>query len=595
MASGFRDFSRGVGGRRGTATLGGLSTSTAETDSLDIQIDARGIFDFFEQRDQDKADKAFNKKNADILGLTPEDIDDLSRKDLRRLKGAILDERLKARTGGVARQNFLDFFNQVPQAPEGMETSQVLEEAPNPLGDLFPTHPQKTGNADFIEEDIDLTARQKVGQSIATLFNRESDPTDLEGLVFNEKKGFLESLTIPSSTVEPRSSIDTPSVQPENFGEFVDEVSDPTLRPMQQIQDALIQLSPGDAFRIQNDPVFRGIIALAQRTPQVGQLVQDAKGALWSVTFNFDGSVKEEKKLGITKRVPSEKNTIKVMQIQREDGSLGMDAVSIDKDSKIIGQTPIPGAVPNTLRLDVGGLSKGTRSKVEGRLIELSKNLKELNKLDFALFGPGAGGQGVVGKELLTGLGRLKAGILEFADRFGTFDPDLPLGKVITRAEKFLGGKLSKELKADLQQFRRIENLAGRMLVAFQKEMTGVAGPPETFERLAAISVDIRKLGPVGMREAIGLLQELNQDEQDLLKNSFLASNKEEFIEAMSDRIDTRLDAFKLRIRNNPQLSGAVENAEARAIQNFAIRQRVEGTSTDELSSGLLGLIDNLK
>lgn len=603
MASRFRDFSRSTirGGGGGGGRLGGGSTST--TNDTAIEVEATGLMDFFKNREQDKVDRAFIKKNAEKFGFTPDEIDTFSREDLRSLKSDLLKESVEAGREGQATQTFLDLMNQVEDDGGGGELKALFGEGAQPTPEQPIRERRSESDSSFINETL-----------IDQLGAKPNFPVEGVSEEDFDQKGFVEMLSgINPTTIDQDPLIPTPdeserglrpsvpigSVQPRDFGTFVDSNTSPSDRPLQQIQDALIQMNPRDAARVQNDPIFTGMMEMAKRKPQAGQLVQDEKGQMWSVSFDKKGNVKNEEKLNIKKAPSSLKNTTKILQVQRKDGSLGMDAVTFDNSGKLIRQIPVPGAVPKSLKIDVGGLSKGAKTKVQGRMIELGKNINETKKLRKALGFDRKTGDKLVSREVLTGLGRIKAGIREVVDRVGALDPDLPLGNAIAKIEKATGIKMTQEARNDLARDRNIENLSGKIVTAFQKDMTGVAGPPETFERLESISVSFRKLGPVGMDVASRLLLNLQQDEMELLKNVFLASNKEEFINAFSEKIDTRLDALEIEVQNSPQLSSAFSSGSIDGRQKFERKSAIRGEGKEvgegEIPSGLRELLKQIQ
>ena len=479
---------------------------------------------------------------------------------MRRLKSDLVDESVVAGREGQATQTFLDLMNQVKGGGEG-----------------------------GVPEELKALFGGEAGGGMGGLSGIE----EINALESGDGGGIFPALQEPNQGLQ--SSVPVP-IEPKDFGSFVDESTSPSDRPLQQIQDALIQMNPRDAARVQNDPIFTGMLEMAKRNPQSGQLVQAANGDMWNITFDKNGNVKKEEKINVKKAPSSLGNTTKVLQVQRKDGSLGMDAVTFDKSGKLTKQVPIPGAVPKSLKIDVGGLTKGAKSKVQGRMIELGKNINETKKLRKSLGFDRKEGEQSVNREVLTGLGRIKAGIREVADRVGALDPDLPLGNAVAKIDKATGIKMTQSARDDLARDRNIENLSGKIVTAFQKDMTGVAGPPETFERLESISVSFRKLGPVGMDVASRLLLNLQQDEMTLLENVFLASNKEEFINAFSEKIETRIDALELEVQNSPQLSAAFSEGSIEGRQNFERKSNIrgEGKIGKGISSGLNEMLDSL-
>jgi hypothetical protein len=77
--------------------------------------------------------------------------------------------------------------------------------------------------------------------------------------------------------------------------------------------------------------------------------------------------------------------------------------------------------------------------------------------------------------------------------------------------------KLGPKDKETLTKFTRMANMTGLVFTTFRKQVTGVAGPPEEFERLEEISLSISKQGETGFRAALGLLQFVNNEERQLL------------------------------------------------------------------------------
>ena len=702
MATSFRDFSRGAGGRRGTGTLGGGSTSTTETGELGIEIDATGIFDFFKQRDQDKSDRNFLKKNAEDFGFTPDEIDDFSREDLRSLKSSLLEESVGAGVQGEAGDIFRDLINQVPQDQKGesevlqaifgegaLPGTQVDESVPTegiremdvlglggeqaeprfigkgPIGVSTEDDP-RTGELGIIQNpngsrstEVSITIRGPKGKfyNIPTLVKGQVDPEEIAATTagkltrqqediarkrfkdrggfdtsgfdseeeaieaaqarsdagaseskfraieeeerraqFNEEQFNLVDALQPTSTVESglQPSVPINSVQPQDFGKFVDESTDPSQSPMQQLQDALVQMNPRDAFRVQSQPFFRALLEIAKRAPpkaQVGQLVQDAEGNMWNVTFDAEGNVKKQVKLNIKKAPSTLKNTTKILQAQNEDGSIGMEAVTFDSTGKLSRREPLPGIIPKSFNITVGGLSKGARNKAQTRLIQIKKSTLELERLEESLR-PGG-----TGKSLLSTGGKIKNFFFTIADRVGAFDPDTLTGEAIERVGEALGSSAAKDFKAQLEEFTRVSNLAGGIVVAFQKEITGVAGPVETFDRLEAISTSIATRGIVGMIATIKLSKNLLQDEAELLEAGLLARNTKEFIQALDERTQSRIDTLKFEHRDNRGLIAVIEKADAEGVAKFSRTQRLRGgssTGRNGVSQGLLDLIDDL-
>jgi len=576
MATAFRDFSRGAGGRRGTATLGGGSTSSTTSKSSSIDIDATGLLDFFKQRDQDKADRNFLKKNAEDFGFTPDEIDDFSREDLRSLKSGLLKESVGAGVQGEAGDIFRDLINQVPQDQQGeSEVLQAIfgEEA------LPGTQVDERAPTEGIRE-----------MNVLGLGGEQTDPRFPVQPGLSEQEFNLNAIT-PSPIIESGLSPSIPidSVQPQDFGKFVDESTDPSQSPMQQLQDALVQMNPRDAFRVQSQPFFKALLEMAKQRPQTSQLVQDAEGSIWNVTFDGEGRVKEQRKLNIKKAPSTLKSTVKVLQVQKEDGSLGMDAVTFDSTGKLTQQESIPGAVPKTFKIDVRSLTKGTRTQLEKRSFTLAKNKSELNRLEFEVFGEGGG------KEILSALGALKSFGLKKLDKLGLFDTDTFIGKRVAKIEAITGTKLTKEGKRQLQKFTKVQNLAGKIVTAFQKEMTGVAGPIETFDRLAAISVNLSDRGAAGMQATIELARDLINAEQDLISRGIGARDSQEFIAAMTEKVDTSIDALRIKHQGDKEISDAILEAEAEAVSEFRANRGGEtGLEEGEISSTLSTLLDSI-
>ena len=271
-----------------------------------------------------------------------------------------------------------------------------------------------------------------------------------------------------------------------------------------------------------------------------------------------------------------------------------MAMVTTDNAGKIVNQVAVPGAVPKSLRINLGATTKPTKTKVEQNLLTIREELNEIGRLKESLF-QSRGGRG---KELLTPVGRMKSGFFELMDRSGALDPELPLGKVVENVEDFLGSKTAPEMRVRIKEFRRIENQVGRIFTKFRKEITGVAGPPEEFERLEEISLSIRKLGPAGMEAAIQVLEDSKRDQQELLKNVFLANNREEFLKALGDRMGTRIDELKVKFRDDDRISRAITEADLAVIEEQEIRRDIVGEERKfvgkEVPQSLIDLLNSI-
>jgi len=132
-------------------------------------------------------------------------------------------------------------------------------------------------------------------------------------------------------------------------------------------------------------------------------------------------------------------------------------------------------------------------------------------------------------------------------------------------------------------------------VTAFQKEMTGVAGPIETFDRLAAISVNLADRGAAGMKATIELARDLINAEQDLITRGISARDSQEFITAMVEKVDTSIDALRIRYQGDDEISDAILEAEAEAVSEFrAQRGGRTGLKEGEISSTLSNILDSI-
>ena len=136
-------------------------------------------------------------------------------------------------------------------------------------------------------------------------------------------------------------------------------------------------------------------------------------------------------------------------------------------------------------------LAGATRAKTEKDLIDLEVAKSRLDTLEKYIEDPEVQG-------LLTTLGGLDFWIMKQRDRSRFF-------------------KLGPKDKETLTKFTRMANMTGLVFTTFRKQVTGVAGPPEEFERLEEISLSISKQGETGFRAALGLLQFINNEERQLL------------------------------------------------------------------------------
>ena len=82
----------------------------------------------------------------------------------------------------------------------------------------------------------------------------------------------------------------------------------------------------------------------------------------------------------------------------------------------------------------------------------------------------------------------------------------------------------------------------------FRSDITGVAGPPEEFERLEEISLSISKLGPTGFQAALDLMRELRVEERLLLEQHLegggfkTAAGTDSFRRGQAERVQRRID-----------------------------------------------------
>jgi hypothetical protein len=188
-----------------------------------------------------------------------------------------------------------------------------------------------------------------------------------------------------------------------------------------------------------------------------------------------------------------EAGVYRVSMLDPDTGKNTIFEFELDGDGKVIKDTKTKIGLD---KIGLGGqlnklLQATTKAKTENQLIELEVAKGHLDILEKYIEDPEVQG-------LLTTLGGLDFWIMKQRDRSRFFPLD-PKGK------------------ATLAKFTRMANMTGQVFTTFRKEVTGVAGPPEEFERLEDISLSISKQGETGFRAALGLLQFINNEERQLL------------------------------------------------------------------------------
>mgnify|MGYP003677324346 FL=1 len=102
-----------------------------------------------------------------------------------------------------------------------------------------------------------------------------------------------------------------------------------------------------------------------------------------------------------------------------------------------------------------------------------------------------------------------------------------------------------------LRRFTQMSNLVGQTFTSFRKEMTGVAGSTDEFERLEKMYLSVVQLGPVGFQAALDLLFDLQDQERAILQVALNSDklqtekSKAAFRESQALRMTFRINGLK--------------------------------------------------
>jgi hypothetical protein len=110
---------------------------------------------------------------------------------------------------------------------------------------------------------------------------------------------------------------------------------------------------------------------------------------------------------------------------------------------------------------------------------------------------------------------------------------------------------MSVEDELALRRFTQMSNLVGQTFTSFRKEMTGVAGSTDEFERLEKMYLSVVQLGPVGFQAALDLLFDLQDQERSILQSALDSGglqterSKDAFRESQNARMTFRINGLK--------------------------------------------------
>lgn len=272
-----------------------------------------------------------------------------------------------------------------------------------------------------------------------------------------------------------------------------------------------------------------------------------------------------------------------VTQIDPDTGKPFRMNLRFDNKGNIIGATRIAGeAGSTTSRIEISGPTKGTKTTIQKDLLNLKSQQNDITRLKETVFDEEGGAQG-----LFSTLGNIEMSALNRLDRIGFFNPKTTVGSAIKGVSSLLGATdLTEGMKSTLIAYRKATIQIGRIFTKFRKEITGVAGPPEEFERLEEISLSISKLGIVGLRASIEVMEQINQDRIDLLSDTLLAKDDEAFLAALNQRMESRVDGLKIRF-GGTAIGDAIEEADSRALEKISSRESKRGSGLKSLIGGL--------